>query len=171
MRRDRHVEDRPGAGLAHGELVRRLAHGQRPVDVQPLDGPPSFGCESLRRDHVLTAGVVQHHIKAAKSLEGRRHDLLSAGAIPDVTGDPRATLPQLRGRSLEHLRSAPCDHHVSAAARQLGRRRLAEIGAAAGDDRDPSFERAVDEDARRFHGYSPSTLITSRLDRRPSNSQ
>src|SRR5262249_38279522 len=97
--------------------------------------------------------------------------LLGAGTLADVAGDPRATLAELGGGGFEHLGPAAGDHNLSAAARQFGRRRLAQVGPATGDDRATPLQRAVGEDARGRHGYSPSTLITSRLGRRPSNSQ
>jgi hypothetical protein len=171
MWRDGHVYDRAAAGVAHRELVGRLAHRQRAVDVQTLHSLPALGREAFGRHHVLAAGVVEHQVEAPMAFKRLRHDPLGAGPLTDVTRYPRAPLTDLARGRLEDLASPARDHHRSAAAYELSCRRLAEVGAATGDDRDPLLERAVDEDARGPHPYSPSTLITSRFGRPPSNSQ
>ena len=56
----------------------------------------------------------------------------------------------LRGRRVEHLRAPPGEHDRRPAARQLVRRRLAEPGAAAGDQRDLPVEQAGGEDLGRL---------------------
>ena len=100
-----------------------------------------------------------------KRVERGRDDLLGAGPLADVSRHPRAALADLRRRRFEHIPAPAGDHDRRAAADELGGGRLAEVGPAAGDDRDPTLERAVGEDARGRHRYSPSTLITSRFGR------
>ena len=66
--------------------------------------------------------------------------------------------PTSAAACLEHVRATARDHHRGAAARELGGRRLAEVGAPAGDDRDLSLQRAVDEDARGLARSLPEHL-------------
>jgi hypothetical protein len=105
------------------------------------------------------------------TLERGSDDLLGSALRPDVAGDPRAAAADLRRGLLEHILPSADDRDRCAAARQLTRRGLAEVGAAAGDDCDRVRERSVLEHPRGLHGYSPITLITSRFARWPSNSQ
>ena len=95
-------------------------------------------------------------------------DALGAGRLPDVAGT-QSTRPISAAASREHLLAPAGDHHLGAAAGELGGGRLAEVRPAAGDERhrSPRARRARTAPT----GYSPSTLITRRFGRPPSNSQ
>ena len=96
---------------------------------------------------------------------------LRLASIADVTGHPGAALAELPGRRFQHLGPPPRDHDASAAAEQLGSGRLAEVGATARDERHLSPSSSGANTRETGSAYSPSTLITSRLGRPPSNSQ
>ena len=121
VRRDGDVDDRAGAGVAHRELVRGVAHRERPVDVEAMDGSPALGREGLGRDHVLAAGVVEHEIEAAEAFERGPDDLLSAGPLADIGRRPEQRSPISAAASLSASARLPAitteaPHRTSSAA-------------------------------------------------------
>jgi hypothetical protein len=89
----------------------------------------------------------------------------------DVSYHPGATRADLSTGRLEDILAPPRNHDRRAAAGELGGGCLAEVRASSRDERDAAAEKVVGEDARGLRLYSPMTLITSRFDRWPSNSQ
>jgi hypothetical protein len=107
------------------------------------------------------------------SLEDGAHDRRGLIGLADVPGGPGRALPDLRRRPFEHVPAATGDDDVGATPRELERCCLTEVGAATGDERHAAGEGVGGEHLRRRERghYSPSTLMTRRLGRPPSNSQ
>ena len=132
------------AGVAHRQLVGGLAHRQRAADVEPVDRVPALGRDPLGRNEVLPAGVVEQDVEPAHG--DRARPGRSARRHRDSRMSPRPRSSARRSRPPPRSSTSarrPGDHHPRAAARELGGRRLPEVGAAAGDQRDLSLERAV----------------------------
>jgi hypothetical protein len=83
------------------------------------------------------------------ALERDVDDPFAIASFTDVAADPTASRADLRGCLRQHVFAAPGDHDASAASRELGGRRLAEVRAAPGDDRDMPRQQVVGEELGR----------------------
>ncbi len=104
-------------------------------------------------------------------LQDSANDSLRVLTFADISCYPRTTLAQLTAGCLEEILTPTRDNDCGTAPGEFGGCRLAQIRTPAGDECDFAAEEVVGEDARGVRRYSPMTLITSRLDRWPSNSQ
>ena len=141
-RRAEHDRDDAAAAVgdhrADGDLLGQVPGG---VQVEAAHRGPAVGGDLLGRGRELAAGVVDEHVDAAVRLQGEVDQRVRHLGLPDVAGQRQAVgLPDRGLRLGQRLRPAAGDHDLAAVAVQGQRRRPADAGAAAGDDRDPAHD-------------------------------
>jgi hypothetical protein len=128
--------------LDHPALRHLLGEVPGRVQVQPPYRRPPVRRDLLGRRQELPAGVVDQHVDAAEPLQRQVDQRVRHLRLADVAGQHRAVLADPPSHLLQRLRPAAGDHHPAAVAVQRQRRRPADAGAAAGDDRDAAHRSA-----------------------------
>src|SRR6267378_5684536 len=158
----RDVHDHAAGLLLHHLLAGPLAAEEHAVEVDADHGVPAVDRDVLGLGAERGAGVVDHDVEPAPLRDGALDDPLHLVLLPDVhrhrEGAP-VEVGDLLGHGLEVLELAAAHGDVGAGARELDRDRLADAGAAAGDDGGLAFER----EGRSGHGGDDTPAARPRL--------
>src|SRR5438552_4154285 len=138
------VDDHAAGLLLHHLLAGPLAAQEHAVEVDADHGVPAVDRDVLGLGAEGGAGVVDHHVEPPPLRHRALDHALDLVLLPDVHGHGErapAEVGDLLGHRLEVLELAAAQGDVGAGARELDRDRLADAGAAAGDDGGLALER------------------------------